>query len=308
MWDKAFGGFYWEVDFAGRAAAISEKRMYGQAFGLYALAEYAIATGDVAAKTQAKELFTLMETKAHDNEHGGYRENLLRDWSTAPRRLNPASKIKRMNTHMHLLEAMTRWFALIGEPLIRDRLVELIMINSNSVVRKNIGGCTDQYLENWEPMRGSNYARVSYGHDVENISLLIEACRTVGISVSLLLDLHRTIFNYALQYGHDEENGGFYDSGPLNKQADRREKIWWVQAECLISALRMFHLTREEVYRNCFLRTLGWIVNGQVDWEHGEWHERVSRDGKISGVKSGPWKGPYHNGRAMLQCLELLPR
>jgi mannobiose 2-epimerase len=50
MSDKAFGGFYWEVDFEGRAAAISEKRMYGQAFGLYALAEYAIASHDSRLK------------------------------------------------------------------------------------------------------------------------------------------------------------------------------------------------------------------------------------------------------------------
>ena len=86
MWDRQFGGFYWEVDSSGRAATRPDKHTYGQAFGLYALTEYAVASGDSNAKATAKELFTLMETKAHDEEHGGYREILKRDWGPLPTR------------------------------------------------------------------------------------------------------------------------------------------------------------------------------------------------------------------------------
>ena len=46
MWDRQFGGFYWEVDSSGHSVARPEKQMYGQAFALYALTEYANATGD----------------------------------------------------------------------------------------------------------------------------------------------------------------------------------------------------------------------------------------------------------------------
>ena len=62
----------------------------------------------------------------------------------------------------------------------------------------------------------------------------------------------------------------------------------------------MYRLSGEEVYWNCFSRTLDWIVNHQADWQHGDWYEKVDQDGKVSGVKAGPWKAPYHNGRAML--------
>ena len=48
------------------------------------------------------------------------------------------------------------------------------------------------------------------------------------------------------------------------------------------------------------------IMKHQVDWEYGDWHARVSATGKPSGDKAGVWKSPYHNGRAMLQCLRLL--
>ena len=54
MWDQQFGGFYWEVDSSGRAATRPEKHMYGQAFGLYALTEYAMASGDPTAKADSQ--------------------------------------------------------------------------------------------------------------------------------------------------------------------------------------------------------------------------------------------------------------
>jgi mannobiose 2-epimerase len=308
MWDQEFGGFYWEVDSSGHTVTNPVKKMYGQAFGLYALTEYATASGDLTATATAKELFSLMETQAHDTVYGGYWEILPRDWSVPLRTANRSDGcvVKTMNTHLHLLEALTTFHKLTCEPSARERLIELIFVNSSSVLRKNVGACTDKYLRNWEPLHGSNEDRVSYGHDIENIWLLVESCKSAGIFTSLLLDLYRTLFRYALDHGFDWRHGGFYDSGPLNTQADRRDKIWWVQAEGLIAALQMYRLSGEEIYWNCFARTLEWIVGHQADWQHGDWYASLSPNGKVSGVKAGPWKTPYHNGRAMLRCLDLL--
>ncbi len=41
--DETFGGFYWSVDHLGTPLA-QRKQLYGQAFALYALTEYAAAT------------------------------------------------------------------------------------------------------------------------------------------------------------------------------------------------------------------------------------------------------------------------
>ena len=211
-----------------------------------------------------------------------------------------------MNVHLHLLEALSPLYALTGDALVRQRLFELIMVQTTAVVRQPLSACTNQYRANWIPLRGPTYDRVSYGHDLENVWLLGEACKVAGISSTPLLDLFRALFRYALQYGFDELHGGFYDSGPFHAPADRLEKIWWVQAESLVCALYLYSLTGEEMYWSCFSRTLTWISQRQVDWEHGEWHTRISATGKPIDAKTGPWKAPYHNGRAMLQCLELL--
>jgi len=310
MWDKEYGGFYWELDSTGRVPVNSDKHLYGQAFGISALSEYAKASGDASAFSLAQELFQLLETYAYDHQHGGYEEFFQHNWTPVSanrkgfRSVPPG--IKTMNVHLHLMEAMTPLYILTRERLVQQRLVELILVQSNAVVRKPLSACTDQYHPNWTPLRGPQFDRVSYGHDLENVWLLGEACKAAEVSSAPLLDLFQVLFRYALQYGFDELHGGFYDSGPFHARADRLEKIWWVQAESLVCALYLYSLTGEEVYWSCFSRTLAWISQRQVDWEHGEWYTRILTTGEPVDAKTGPWKAPYHNGRAMLRCLELL--
>ena len=310
MWDRQHGGFYWEVEASGHRATKPDKHLYAQTFGLYALLEYTKASGDTSAMALAQQLFSLLEHPAHDPEYGGYRECFRRDWSRLPEDnisyMNAVTSLKLMNTHLHLMEAMTQYYLVTKDPLARERLIELIFVLSNAVVNKTFGVCIDKHQHDWKPLRGPSNDRVSYGHQLENIWILIEACRAVDLPNDHLLDLYRTLFDYALLYGFDQRAGGFYHTGPFKGLADKRDKIWWVQAECLVSALWMYHLTREKKYFDCFLRTLDWIMKYQIDWKGGDWHARVSEAKKPSGDKAGAWKSPYHNGRAMIQCLELL--
>lgn len=312
MWDKEFGGFYWAVDSTGKEPVSPNKHLYGQSFGLYALSEYAIASGDPGAKALAREFFNILEFHAHDSTYGGYREHFLRDWTLPDKDdssyMGTGTDVKLMNTHLHLMEAMTTYYLATRNPVARERLIELIFIESNSVVRKAIGACTDKYQLDWTPLRGPGFDRVSYGHDIENVWLLIEACNAAGISNGPLVDLYRSLFDYSLRYGYDSQNGGFYDSGPINSPADRLSKVWWVQAECMVSALYMYRLTDDMLYFDCFAKTLDWIKKHQVDWENGDWFSSISESGEASGSKAGPWKSPYHNARAVIQCLELLIR
>ncbi len=311
MWDAEHGGFYWEVDPTGARATKPEKHMYGQAFGLYALSEYALASGDARAAELAGRLFRLMEFHAHDAKNGGYKELFQRDWSPPSEQTpNPMGKTppgtKLMNTHLHMMEALTAYYAMSRDPVARERLVELIFIQSNSVVRPAAGACTDKFAADWTPLPG--YDRISYGHDIENVWLLIDACETAGISVGPIRGTLEMLFETSLKYGFDWKDGGFYDTGPFGAPADRLTKIWWVEAEGLAAALHMYRLTGKEKYLECFRKTLEWIAGRQVDVENGDWHAHIAPEGKVTGDKAGPWKGPYHQGRAMIVCLELLGR
>jgi mannobiose 2-epimerase len=311
MWDREYGGFYWEVDVSGHRATRPEKHLYAQAFGLFGLVEYARYSGDSSALRLADELFHLLEVKAYDDEYGGYRESFNRDWSDPPDELpgvmNTPNARKSMNTHLHLLEAIAEYCRISKAQLALERLAELIIVLSNTFMRRDAAACAEEFRRNWSMPDAPCNDRVSFGHQLENIWLLAEACKVAGLPGSALLPFFRAQFGYALRYGFDRHAGGFYHTGVIGRRANHREKIWWVQAESLISALCMYELTREKLYFECFHQTLDWIASYQADWEHGEWHARISKTLQPSGDKAGLWKSPYHNGRAMLECLEMLP-
>jgi mannobiose 2-epimerase len=310
MWDAENGGFYWEVDATGSKKLKPRKHLYGQAFGLYALSEFYLASKRQDVLEFAVRFFHLLEAKCHDNVYGGYIEFFNEDWTPAPLEegsyMGAGGSLKLMNTHLHLLEAMTTFYRASKLPLARERLLELINIESNSVVRKDLGACTDKYERDWTPRLDGDFARVSYGHDIENVWLLIDACDAAGVSNYPFLDLYHMLFDYSLRYGYDKENGGFYDSGLFNQSADRRNKVWWVQAEAIASALHMYRVTGESKYLSVFEKTSNYIEKHMVDWTNGEWHHDITSEGKIQGSKASSWKAGYHNGRAMIECLEIL--
>jgi mannobiose 2-epimerase len=310
MWDAKNGGFYWEVDATGNKKLKPLKHLYGQSFALYALSEYYLASKKQDVLDFAIRFFNLLEAKSHDKIYGGYIEFFNEDWTPVPASqgsyMGTGPHLKLMNTHLHLLEAMTTFYRASKLPLARERLLELINIESNTVVRKDIGACTDKYQRNWTPRLEGDLARVSYGHDIENIWLLMDACNAAKVSNHPFGDLYRTLFDYSLKYGYDEANGGFYDSGPFNRPADRRSKVWWVQSEAIVSALYMNRLTKDSKYLSVFEKTADFIEKNMVDWQNGEWHANITPKGQRQGDKANPWKAGYHNGRAMIECLEIL--
>ena len=97
-------------------------------------------TGDELALKVARDAFDWLEKHAHDAQHGGYFEALRRDgtpivaWDqNAPigkrtDRLGVYYGFKSMNSHIHLLEALTELSRVDPRPIVRDRLREPFLI------------------------------------------------------------------------------------------------------------------------------------------------------------------------------------
>jgi mannose/cellobiose epimerase-like protein (N-acyl-D-glucosamine 2-epimerase family) len=309
MWDAEHGGFFWEVDRTGTKVLRADKHLYGQAFGLYALSEYYLASGNPEANSLANRLFALLDSRAHDDAYGGYREFFTRDWSPpapgASGYLGAPADLKLMNTHLHLLEAFTTYVRAGAPSRARERLAELVAIESQAVIRRGWAASSDRHRRDWTPLLDDASTRVSYGHDLENIWLVADALRALDQPTAPYHDLFRAVFDYALRHGYDETAGGFFEGGVPGKPADRRAKIWWVQAEALVSALAMYELTREPRYVDVFARTWEFVNTKQTDWASGEWHEAVEPDGRPRrSNKAHPWKAGYHNGRALIEAVE----
>jgi mannobiose 2-epimerase len=60
FWDRSHGGTFWQVDFQGHPLD-DKKKIYGQAFYIYALAEYFQAFGGDPAIELARQVYDLIE-------------------------------------------------------------------------------------------------------------------------------------------------------------------------------------------------------------------------------------------------------
>ncbi len=311
LWDDIHGGFFWEMDSAGTTPLKVHKHLYAQAFGLYALSAFAQASGSTEAKAMAMELVTLIENRARDVVFGGYREFLRRDWSAVPDdaadyRSGATPTRKTQDTHLHLLEAYTGYCQLTPDTVVKQRLFEIVFILVNTVQDTRAGVATDMHDASWRPLMTPAYAQVVYGHELEKIWLLTQASTVLDLAPALLIPLQRTWFSSAYDKAFDRRRGGFFDRGYVGQPAHIRTKTWWVQAEGLLAAMQMFVHTGEEHFYACFCRTLDWIESQQADWSNGDWHRAIAPTGAKYGAKVDNWKTPYHNGRAMIECLKLL--
>ncbi len=311
MWDSTYGGFFWTLDPVAGTIPMPGKHLYGQSFALYALAEYYRASGDPEPLALADRLTDLLERRAYDTRYGGYEETFERDWTKPPKGTTGymgLSDRKLMNTHLHLLEAFTTYLDARETPRVRHRLEELVQIQSNAVVRKRLGACTDKYERDWTPITDGANGRVSYGHDIENVWLLADANRALGHSSYPLRDLFSALWEYAFAHGYDREQGGLFYSGEPGAPASNREKSWWVQSEVLVSVLTMYELTGERRYLDVFEQTWNLAKTKLVDRKSGEWRARVPDAASPGGDKATNWKAGYHNGRAMIECMRRLKR
>lgn len=311
LWDKQYGGFYWATDMTGKQPLMPNKHTYAQSFALYALIEYALASGDDEVRHFAGTFFHLLDQKTHDSKHGGYHEIFTRNWQPPPlasmNYLDQRPSPKSQNITLHLLEALTPYYQQTQDPLAHNRLLELLLILSNTILQKKAGSCTNYHTQSWHPCTDPMSA-VRFGLDLETIWLMIEVVQLLGLSQSIFLDFYQTLFTNCWQHGFDFQQGGFYYAAPLGQPATDKRKEEWVQAEGLVCTLKMYQLTRQEHYWDCFYQTLNWAYQRQTDWANGGWHTRLLEDGTVVGDKAGPLRAGYHINRALISCHKILQK
>jgi mannobiose 2-epimerase len=327
FWDWDNGGFYWSGQVGGPYLE-TEKHVYGMAFAIYACAASYHATLDPGILKLAKETFAWLEAHAHDPVNRGYYEALDRDGTpilntddppTAkpfPRRsgndaIGTVFGRKSMNTHIHLLEALTDLYGIWKDPLVLNRLREVFHIVRDRVVDP-VGYQRMFFAPDWNAIPGED----SYGHDIEAAYLLVEATAALGKpNDAKTWKVARSLVDHTLKAGWDKTYGGVYDfgspdTGPSTPRG--QAKVWWVQAEGLNSLLLMHEKygRSSRRYWDAFVREWEFISKFQVDHVHKGWYSAVSREGKArpGAVKSDGWTEAYHQGRALMNVTDRLHR
>jgi mannobiose 2-epimerase len=314
FWDGEHGGVFWSLA-PNRTVASDRKQIYAQAFTIYGLAQWHAATGDDAARYAALGLFDLLEAHARDRDGGGYLEARSCDWGPlADTALSDKdlSVPKSMNTNLHVLEAYTTLLRVTGDKRVCEALEELLRVTLDRIVQHEPWAhCALFFDMEWR----SQVDTISYGHDIEASWLIWDAWEALAAAGSSDAGLGSDARSAALsladavrEHALDADGGVLYEgdpTGPVNVH-----KHWWPQAEGVVGWLNAYQLAGRDADRESALAVWDFIDAHVVDHTHGEWFAELERDGTVihtgqDAVKIGPWKCPYHNGRA---CLELMRR
>ncbi|MVM33971.1 AGE family epimerase/isomerase [Spirosoma sp. HMF4905] len=110
-----------------------------------------------------------------------------------------------------------------------------------------------------------------------------------------------------LDYAWDTQYGGlfyFMDSqGHPPQQLEWDQKLWWVHVETLVTLLKGYQKTGNQVCWTWFERVHAYTWAHFPDPINGEWYGYLNRQGDVLlPLKGGKWKGCFHVPRGLYQC------
>lgn len=310
--DREHGGVLWMLEATGQPKE-GRKHTYAQAFAVYAFSAYYDLSNDAEALRLALECFELIETHLKDTRYGGYWEGRTQSWGALEDvrlSIKEDNFPKTMNTNLHVLEAYTGLHNSLdaahpSAAPVAAALADELQIYCDHIVDLKSGHVRMFMDEQW-----ADHSREhSFGHDIESSWLIQKAMHSLadtehGVArfqahVNRLAEVSLTDGLQASGRMLDERNIATGHSGPT---------AWWVQAEAMVGFASMWAHGADDAYFHAVMTLWAHVQEHYMDSEHGEWHWFAVGDvaPNESEYKVGPWKAPYHSGRAMMQVFQLL--
>ena len=334
FWDNEFGGFYLMRSREGKKSDYlnfaDEKRTYPNAFAIYGLAALYKLNKNDEVLDLAKKTFNWLEEKAFDKKRNGYYQFLTREGAVFDKDSSYKSKaddipelgFKDQNSSIHLMEAYTGLLHSWDNEQLRNQLENLLLLirDKFTTSRGTLNLFFDYELNPFkydkskeEIIKDHRLDHVSFGHDYETGFLMLEASYTLGLKNDLkTLLASKKMLDHAIENGWDKEKGGFYEAGYyFNDKCEiiQPTKNWWAQAEGLNALLLMSQIfPKEKRYYELFLELWQFVNEFVIDNKNGGWfwgsldkqpEHRTTPKGTI-------WKGTYHTGRALINCINIL--
>lgn len=337
IWDKEFGGFFMMRNREGSLSDFNnyydEKRTYGNAFAIYGLSALYEITNDETILELAKQTYSWIEHHAYDKIHNGYFQflqkngkpfNLHSEYKTNAVDKNEVG-LKDQNSSIHLLEAYTELYNNWKSSKLKQSLQNLlflirdVMINDEGYLHLFFDEKLIPYVCNKNELDITNedilLDHISFGHNYETSFLMLEASHALGIkNDTRTLIIAKKMLDYAIKYGWDKINGGFFDAGFYFKNTNqfkivKDSKVWWAQAEALNTLLLFSKIfPHEKIYYELFQAEWEYVKKYLIDYEFGDWYWGSLEKEPFYRYepKANIWKCTYHTGRALMNCIIML--
>lgn len=306
MLDREHGGFM-TVTSASGDPVDSRKQLYAQAFAIYGLVEYHRASESDAPLRLALETYRTVQAHFHDRAHGGWLEHAdrafrpLRYTLPVPKGIVGVPELKSADAHLHWMEALAELYAATGDAAVGESLHEVVRLNRDCFFPSVPGAAHPLRTRDWRPIGGSRFDLRSYGHDLEFAWLMVHAQRALGLTPAW--DHFHALVGGVLSHGWDHRRGGVFHSGPGAGPATDRRKVWWTQAEALAAVVDGWP-ERRPGYDEALSGLVNWILACHIRSDDGIWITSTDEAGApLDPTKAGPWKGAYHDVRAMAKYI-----
>jgi mannose/cellobiose epimerase-like protein (N-acyl-D-glucosamine 2-epimerase family) len=323
--DAERGGYVWTLQ--DGAIEDDTRHSYGMAFVLLACA----SARKAGLPTQAwmDETWDLLERHAWDADAGLYRDEADAQWHY--------SGYRGQNANMHLCEALIAAHEAGGDARYLQRALQLADHMTRRQAALSGGLVWEHWHADWsvdwdyhrdDPRHLFRPWGFQPGHQIEWAKLLLSLRAQLGDAApAWLLPTARHLYDTALAHGWDAEHGGIvYGFAPesLRDVSPARgapppdlaqapmfwcddDKYFWVQAEAVAAAWRLFDATGDARYRDDYLRLWDYAWRHFVDHTHGAWFRILDRrNRKYDDLKSPAGKTDYHTMGACHDVLAVM--
>lgn len=318
-WDERHGGWFDRLTRAGEPADRS-KSTFVQVYAATGLTLYHFVTRRPEVLERIRRTNRLLETRFRDSEHGGYFQQLDRDFTVTDSSKTAASQLAPVSGHLLYLYAGTRDTSYL-------RQAERLMRNVTAHMRDpETGWIRERFTPDWRPAPGSEPETFNVGHNAEVAWLLARLHlagrdRPAGITDDRSRGDRPGYRGQALALaervadaGHLERNGAWIQTVPRPRaragaaRPDSGRVLWWIQAygnmtELTLDRIRRgrpppgssagadragAHLRRYRSGVSTWRRDL-------LDRRYGAAVTAVAPGGEVlQGGKGGRWKTSYH--------------
>ena len=244
-------------------------------------------------------LVDFVESKIRNVQDLSYLDGFDQDW-------NPMKvQYKSLGTHLHLLEAYTRFLEVTDDLIYKRSVEQLIEIILSRFINSRHTEVFHQFNKKWELQPNE----IWIGHNLEtgwivyNSACLIRNKDLIEKSKIALTDL----CDNAIEKAFDTRYGGMFNRFIQNNLISSN-KEWWPQAESVLALMTAYYVTHNKKFLSYAIRLLEYIDNTFSDARRGEWFDTVTREGQP--VRDQPklhlWKSMYHNVRYCYQTVRHL--